>query len=231
MPLKEQRSGLGTHQSRVITQDYDIEEDEAYYTTRQPTSTRRYQATQDSFVFQQGNRRFIVHPDQLPVRQRQHQPRHQYFDDAPEPKPQRHFHPLVFVGIAIFIMIVGWIALSALGAWWQSKQDDWTFGTPRTFQTDANVGHGTTQIPMSHFIAINLHGQIFVIEIPGNDASKSRIYPITTLQDGAENTPATLSFRDINADGKVDMLITLGDPGNQYTIFLLNNGTQFVSKL
>src|SRR2546430_16058777 len=32
--------------------------------------------------------------------------------------PRSRFHPLVFVGIGLFIMIVGWLSFSALSSWW-----------------------------------------------------------------------------------------------------------------
>jgi len=35
----------------------------------------------------------------------------------------------------------------------------------------------------------------------------------------------------LNADGKPDLLVHIGDPGNVFTVILFNNGTQFVSKL
>src|SRR5258707_2418235 len=48
-----------------------------------------------------------------------------------------HIHWFVFAGIALLLMLAGWIALNDLGVWWQTPQDDVTYGTPRTFQTDA----------------------------------------------------------------------------------------------
>ena len=40
------------------------------------------------------------------------------------------------------------------------------------------------------------------------------------------STPVSLSFQDVNHDGKIDMLVAIGD-SNPYTVVLLNNGTQF----
>ncbi len=187
----------------------DLEEDDAYYETRIPTSTRRYVQPQQQ-VIQRGNKRIIIHNQ----------------------RPPRKYHPLVYVGVVLFILVMGWFLFSMLGTWWQGQQDTWAYGNPRTYQTDANVGHGTGQQPMSHFIAVNLQGTIQVIEIPGNDASKSHMYTITTLPAGSGDVPVTLKFQDMNADGKLDMLVVIGDSGGQqFTIFLLNNGSQFVSKL
>src|SRR2546425_1583080 len=43
----------------------------------------------------------------------------------------------------------------------------WHYGRPRTFQTDAVVGHNDSAASPSHFIAINLNRHVEVIECPG----------------------------------------------------------------
>lgn len=187
----------------------DLIDDDSYYETRVPTSSRRYVQPQPQ-VIQKGNRRLVIHP---------------------EPPPRRQYHWLTYVGLTMIIMLIIWLLVVIGGAWWQGKQDDWTYGKPRTYQIDANVGHGTAQVPDSHFIAVNLAGNIQVIEEPANDASKSKIFPITTLPSGDGSVPVTVSFRDLNGDDKLDMIITIGDPGQQVSMFLFNNGTTFVSKL
>jgi hypothetical protein len=136
---------------------------------------------------------------------------------------QRRFHWLVFVGLSLMVMLFGWLLLSALGNWWQTTQNDWRYGRPRTFQTDQIVGqHDSAQHP-SHFIAMNLNRHIVVIEIPGGDVSKSIIFNGPTLVGpGADLDPVTLTFEDVNHDGKVDMLINV--QGSQF-VFLNENGT------
>ncbi len=132
----------------------------------------------------------------------------------------------------MIVMLFGWYALSMLGTWWQIHTDDVTYGTPRTFQIDAVVGHNNdSPTSPTHFIAENLHEKIIVVEIPAGDISKSRSFAITTLTQGSELTPVTIELRDVNADGKPDLLVHIGDPGNVFTVMLFNNGTQFVSKL
>jgi hypothetical protein len=135
----------------------------------------------------------------------------------------QRFHWLVFVGLALLIMIVGWIGLSALGTWWQTTRNDWLYGRPRTFQIDAVVGHHDSPQNPSHFIAMNLNRHIIIIEIPGGDASKSVIYSGPTLVGPGEDlTPVTLTFEDINHDGKLDMIVNI--QGSQL-VFLNENGT------
>jgi hypothetical protein len=71
-----------------------------------------------------------------------------------------------------------------------------------------------------------------VIEIPGGEPGKAHIYQITTLAQGSNDTPVTVTFKDINADGKLDMLVSIGEPDNPlFVVFLFNNGQTFVPKL
>ena len=68
---------------------------------------------------------------------------------------------------------------------------------PRTFQVDAVVGQGDSLVHPSHFIALNLHGQIEVIEFPGGDATHARIYLGPHLYgSNASLVPVTLQFVD-----------------------------------
>jgi hypothetical protein len=208
-------------------EDYELEEDERYYSTRPPTSAVRYRTTaqDEDLIFKQGNKRFVVHP-----------PKQRQLPPPPIPKQVNlkykfHFHPLVWVGAALFIMIFGFIALNALGSWIQAKQDDLTYGQKRHFEIDAVVGHADTSSNPSHFIAENNNGNIYVIELPGGDSSKAKIYQITDIAGNEGNPPVKLSFQDINRDGKLDLIVQIGDPGNAVTIILFNNGSQFVSKL
>ena len=155
------------------------------------------------------------------------QPQQPHTDDLPgQPRRRRFFrvHWLVWVGLSMIVMIIGWIALTALGNWWTNQTNQWTYGYPRTFQTDYNVGHGTAADPNSHFIAINLNKQIEVIEFPGDDPAKSKIYigPML-IGPGQELTPVTLSFEDVSNDGKPDLVIHVADS----KFIFLNTGTGF----
>jgi hypothetical protein len=136
------------------------------------------------------------------------------------------FHWLVFVGIAMFVMILGWIAFTALSNWWQITQDDWHYGRPRTYQVDMVVGHNDSAANPTHFIAENLNHHILIIEIPGGDTSKAKSYSGPTLiGSGQDLTPVTLTFKDVNGDGKLDMIVNVQDA---HFIFLNLNG-QFVA--
>ena len=129
------------------------------------------------------------------------------------------------------LLIFGWIGLNSASSWWQGVQNDWKYGQLRHFEINAVVGHNDSSTSPSHFTAENNNGDIYVIELPSGDASKSIIYQITTVPENAGNPPVTLSFQDLNHDGKPDMIVIIGEPGNAITIFLFNNGQKFVSKL
>lgn len=124
----------------------------------------------------------------------------------------RSIHWSFIVGIAMLTMIVGWLSFSALSNWWTVTQNDWRYGRPRTFQTDAVVGHTDSPSNPSHFIAMNLNRHIIIIEIPGGDPSKARIYTGPTLiGPGQDLAPVTLTFQDVNGDGKLDMIVNVQD--------------------
>ena len=87
---------------------------------------------------------------------------------------------------------------------------------------DAVVGHDDSPAHPSHFLALNLNRHILVIELPAGDPSKARIYsgPVL-LGQGQELTPVTLSFQDVNGDGKPDLLVWVGDT---HVVFLNDGG-------
>jgi hypothetical protein len=133
------------------------------------------------------------------------------------------FHWTVYVGLAMLVMLVGWIALSSLASWWQVTQDDWHYGRPRTFQIDAVVGHNDSAAHPSHFLALNLQRHVEIIEMPSGDATKAKIYigPVLIGQ-GQDLAVVKLSFKDVNGDGKPDMIISIQD---SRFVFINENGS------
>jgi hypothetical protein len=118
-------------------------------------------------------------------------------------------HPLLYLGLGMLAMLLLWIVLGALFGWVNTFMDDIHYGRPRTFQMDAWVGHNEQAGTPSHFIAVNLNRHIEIIEIPGGDATHTRIYVGPQLY-GAndELVPVTLAFADLNGDHKTDMVVT-----------------------
>ncbi len=128
----------------------------------------------------------------------------------------------VFAGMLAMILLAN--GLMAVGSWWQIHQDDVQYGRPRTYQFDAVVGHNDSTANPTHFICINLNRHVEIIEIPGGDATHSRVYQGPVLfGDGQDLTPATAQVRDVNGDGKPDLIVHIQD---QQIVFI-NTGTQF----
>src|SRR5205085_6526134 len=74
-------------------------------------------------------------------------------NDQVASKPRTHW--LLYIGIVMLLMLVGWTLVTMFLSWWQVTTDDWHYGRPRSYQVDQRVGHGDAAIP-SHFIAMNL---------------------------------------------------------------------------
>jgi len=187
-------------------------EEDDWEIPRMPTITRRYdlQPGYEEYYHQAPLRRSPVAP--------------------PRPRRQLKPHWLLYAGVALFLVLIGYVGLTDFSNWWQGHQDDTTYGMPRTYQVDAVVGHNDSKAHPSHFQAENLKGEIIVIEFPAGDITKARDYAITTVQGNDATVPAKVLFQDTRNSGKLDMIVIIGDPGSQVTITLYNDGTQFTGK-
>jgi hypothetical protein len=221
----------------VVADDNELEEDDEYYTTRSHSSARRYQRMPD-VITRQGKVNVVEHYHEQPLRTHRQQlppPRQREgITDEVEDiqlQPQRRFHPLVWIGTFCIFLILGWFGLNAVTTWYQGVQNDWTYGKERHFEINAVVGHSDSATNPSHFTAENNNGQIMVIELPGNHVSKAKIYQIETVPGNVGNPPVKISFQDLNGDGKLDMLVQIGDGSAKLYVTLFNNGSEFVSKL
>ena len=139
-------------------------------------------------------------------------------------------HWLLPVGIGMIAMLVLWELGSLVLAWGLARYDDLHYGIPRTYQTDAVVGHGGDSIQRpSHFIAVNLNRQAIVVEFPaGSQAGAlSYVVPYYILGPGGDLTPITLEFRDVTGDSKPDMVIHMHLPSQDQTYVFVNAGTKF----
>ncbi|HLI05891.1 MAG TPA: hypothetical protein VKV40_04915 [Ktedonobacteraceae bacterium] len=183
-------------------------------------------------VTRQGTRKRVVNVYELPPNippRRSRTATEDYAAPALPPgqhsEPARlHLHWMFLIGVGMIVMLALWVLGNLAVNWWNVTQDDWHYGRPRTFQIDAVVGHNDSPAIPSHFIALNLNRHIIIIEFPGGDATKAKDYiGPTLLGDGQDLTPVTLSFKDVNGDGKPDMLIHIQDQ----TIVFLNDGSQF----
>lgn len=210
-------------QPAYLPADVLDEDDDVIYTRRAPSSVRRYAST------------FPSAPPRTEIRVTRHQgpppiqraSRLSTADPqvATRPaQPKEHFRPhwLASVGLGMLATLLLAGGLSTLGQWWQGQQDAWHYGYPRTFQCDQDVRHGG----MSHFLAENLHGHLFVIEVQPGDLARTKIYQGPTLfGPQTDLQPVTLAFEDVNGDGYPDLVLMV----SQQRYVFINDHTAFRS--
>ncbi len=136
----------------------------------------------------------------------------------------RRLVPGVMFGmlLAVCLIALGQIALS----WFTTLRDNLQYGYPRTYQVNAVVGHHDSAAHPSHFLALNLNGQIEVIEFPGGDATHAVVYLINAQLAGphADLVPVTLQFVDTRHDQQPDMIVQVG--GEQFVYRTVNGQFQ-----
>ena len=218
--------------------DYEIAEEEEYYVTRPHTSVRRYRQpaerdTLDDYAPEQtifAQRRSASRASSLNTgRGQQSRGRiaSKALDPSVPPAPargRRRRTPWLALIVGMCAMLALIAGLSTFSSWWQVHQNDVTYGRPRTYQVDAVVGHNDSPSRPSHFILMNLNRHVIIIEFPGGDTTHAMIYTGPTLfGDGGDLIPVTCVFRDVNGDGRLDMLIHIQDQ----TIVFLNDGSKF----
>jgi hypothetical protein len=120
-------------------------------------------------------------------------------------------------------MLLAWMLLTTFLSWWQVTMDDLHYGRPRTAQYDVVISPGDTTANPSHFIVMNLHRHIEVIDCPAGDCSKAKVLTGPVLAGPNQDLAvATLSFKDVTGNGKLDIVITVQD---SHFIFINDNGT------
>lgn len=131
-------------------------------------------------------------------------------------------HPLLILAGLLVVMLAGFLLLSNAVRWWQTWQDDLTYGRPRTFQLDAWVGHNEQTGQPTHLVAQNVDRQVSIIEYPGGDPTKLRVLVGPHLFGKNDDlTPVKLRLADVNGDGHVDLVATIG---NQQIVYINDNG-------
>ena len=196
------------YQQPRVTQAYPPDyEDADEPSTRPPRSAMRYQ---DTLSHQYRGQTVLPTPPQHLRRQRLtgHASGQQ---QRPPRRRSKHWSVYLVTGMVTMTALV--IGLYSLGSWWQHVQDDWTYGMPRMYQTDAVVGHNhDSRAHPSHFVAVNLKGRIEVFELPAGDPTKVRVFLGPLLSgEGADQVVVTISFTDSNHDGTPDLILRYGD--------------------
>ena len=136
---------------------------------------------------------------------------------------KRRLHPLFFIGLALFALVLLSLGITQVLAWGTNVLNGWRYGYPRTFQIDAVVGHQDSPGLPSHFLAINLHGLVEIIEWPGGDAAHARIFLGPQLfGPNSDLEPVVLRFADLNGDHLPDMIIEVA---GSRVVFINARGT------
>lgn len=152
-------------------------------------------------------------------------------------KSQMHWRQhLLLLGIGVGMIIAVLLALLGqfLIGWVGTTLDDLHYGRPRTYQVDAVVGQNDSITHPSHFIALNLAGQVEIIEFPGGDATHAKIYLGPHLYgSNADLIPVTLQFIDRRHNHHPDMIVVVHSIGSSLgaasQIVFHNDGTSFRS--
>jgi hypothetical protein len=220
----------------VVRRTAVTEEDDAIYLTRLPSSTRRYQPPSTADVSTEDELGISattgLQPAMFIQRRRassQTKPAYGTTSKAVAPAKIRArragrswFLRSLLLGMLLTALLG--LGLTYLGSWWQLHQDDVQYGRPRTWQMDAVVGHNDSPAHPTHFVFINLHRQVEIIEFPGGDGAHARVYngPVLT-GDGQDLVPITAEVRDVNGDGRPDLIVHI----QNQRLVLLNDGTAF----
>ena len=139
------------------------------------------------------------------------------YERPPVRRERKNVHWLLYVGLGMIAALALWALSTAALAWGTNVYNNIVYGYPRTFQTNAVVGHNDSPTNPSHFIAVNLKGQIIIFELPGGDPSKSTDYIGPDLVGPQEDLlPVTLTFQDLNHDGAPDMIVHVADKTFDY---------------
>ncbi len=123
----------------------------------------------------------------------------------------RQSHPCLFFCLGLGLAILLWVAGVQVVDWGTNALNTLRYGSPRIFQIDAVVGNGDNASHPSHFLAINLHGQVSIIEFPAGNAAKALVLASTTISGpNANQIVPTLQFIDLAHNGQPDLLVNIG---------------------
>lgn len=197
---------------------YDVADEADLYNVRMPSSSRRYKTVDADDDPTTEGEPFI---QRRASRDRQ--------ERAPAVAPTQKSEQVHTGRRTVVILMLGAVAalilimlFNALFSWWQGVMDNIHYGYPRTSQLDAVVGHNDSPTNETHFIFLNLHGHVEIIEIPGGDASHARIFTGPTLIGaGQDLIPVTGEIRSEN--GRLDLIVHIQDQ----QIVYINDGSTF----
>jgi hypothetical protein len=156
-----------------------------------------------------------------PVAKRRATVGHDYIAPPPRSTPvsRTKSHSPVFTSFGIGMYIVVLVVLvwnMVVVPWWHGLELQWHYGDNQVSVMGADVGHGGT----SRFICFDSDNDIVVVEVV---AKKYNVYIIPTGK--LQYQLVTLSLRDVNGDGKVDLVLQVD--GQEGVFVLFNTGDAF----
>lgn len=208
--------------------ELDIDSEDDVYVTRTPTSTRRYMPPAQHDTLEEP----VTQPGPFIQRRASMKPHTSSGTASKAITPplkttmQRASQRFPLTALVLGMLVMGTlvVGLTYFGSWWKIHQDDTQYGRPRTYQVDAVVGHGDSSANKTHFIFMNLNRHVTIIEFPGGDSTHPHVYTGPTLfGDGQDLTPVTGTIRDVNGDGKPDLIVYIQDQ----RFVLINTGSTF----
>jgi hypothetical protein len=112
------------------------------------------------------------------------------------------------VALIIIFMAMGAVIAPAIVGTIQGISNRITYGDSPTSRYDVFLGHYGRDT--SHIEASNQGGKIYISERGNGAVLAPKLYYVITLTgDGAGSYPVTLTFTDLNHDGKLDMLVNV----------------------
>jgi hypothetical protein len=136
--------------------------------------------------------------------------------------PSLNFHSVAYVVTGLLALLAIYAIMGNVVTWGREQVDNVVYGTPRTYHTDMVVGQDDAAGTPSHFIAMNLNRQVVIYQIPGGDASKTRVITGPYLFGaGEDKTPVLLQFEDVNGDQLTDMIVNIK---NEAIVFVNRDG-------
>jgi hypothetical protein len=141
-------------------------------------------------------------------------------------RPGRLLAWLLQASLYVIVLLSFTLVVNHGLGWAQRTLDDLRYGMPRTVQLSAVVGAGDSVANPTHFIALNIDGQISVLVLPGGDANRLVTLPGPyVIGDYGRAAVPVLSLADLTGDGAPDLLLTIrGETivyGNQAGTFAL----------
>lgn len=136
--------------------------------------------------------------------------------------PSISFHSFAYLVTGLLALIAIYAIMGNVMTWGRSRLDDLRYGSTRTFQMQAVVGHEDGEGTPTQLIAMNLNRQVVIVEIPGGDPAKIRTLSGPYLVGaGEDKTPVLLQLEDLNRDGAKDLVVNVK---NEAIIYLNKDG-------